>query len=130
MIVFQIFKSLPSGAYNAQDRTWNFALSDHDRLMSQVQPLEPRVIIQPLPKWVIRTFSRPFSEEQEADLRELSERLEPTLERGLMPFQKDGVAFALRRQVKILFGTFIRSLIDSFALDNFRDESILPMIWD
>ncbi|TRY72759.1 hypothetical protein TCAL_00987 [Tigriopus californicus] len=100
--LIQIFKTLPSGAYNAQDRTWHFDLSDHDRLISQVQPLRPQVQVDPLPKCVIQTFTRPApSIESETEAEELTQRLEPTLEQGLMPFQKAGVAFALRRQGRV-----------------------------
>merc|ERR1719369_2393075 len=54
--LIQTFKSIESGQYNAQKKTWNFNILDHDRLIQQIKPLQSEVNICPLPHWTLQTF--------------------------------------------------------------------------
>ena len=105
-----IFKTITSSQYNASDRTWSFSLKDHNNLARNLRPLQPEVQLDPLPRWVLETFncnnnntkieiSNPNdSINQDTDNPEV----EPCLWDNLMPFQRDGVRYALERNGRIL----------------------------
>ena len=119
--VIGIFKQSKSGQYNAQDRNWHFKISEHDELLAKLKPLMVKNIalvlscfhdfydfqqkinlgIEPLPKWILETFSKfklkliPDEDINWCDI-------EPTLAECLMPFQRDGVMYALKRNGRIL----------------------------
>lgn len=85
-------------------RKWSFLLEDYKRLMEALGAI-PSVEIEPLPRGVIQVFSALFegsqtwtSEVPEADLSSI----DPSLTRRLMPFQRDGVNFAVSKDGRLL----------------------------
>lgn len=96
-----VFKSISSGRYNASDRTWSFHIDDHDELLKKLRPLLPDLSVEGLPKWIMETFSAKKSTlklvtEDEED------QVEPDLWQALMPFQREGVRYALKRRGRVL----------------------------
>lgn len=81
----------------ACDRLWTFAISDHDKLMVELQKLKDDLAVNPLPKWILRAFSKPQAHETFSDSRSLRSVVEPSLLDALMPFQREGIEFALKR---------------------------------
>uniref|UniRef100_A0A8C8G808 SWI/SNF-related matrix-associated actin-dependent regulator of chromatin subfamily A-like protein 1 n=1 Tax=Oncorhynchus tshawytscha TaxID=74940 RepID=A0A8C8G808_ONCTS len=102
--VIAAFKQMPSKNYDMKTRKWSFLLEDYKRLMDALGAI-PSVEIEPLPRGVIQVFSALFegsqtwpSEVPEADLSSI----DPSLTRRLMPFQRDGVNFAVSKDGRLL----------------------------
>uniref|UniRef100_A0A8C2K0P9 SWI/SNF-related matrix-associated actin-dependent regulator of chromatin subfamily A-like protein 1 n=1 Tax=Cyprinus carpio TaxID=7962 RepID=A0A8C2K0P9_CYPCA len=102
--VIAIFKKMPSKNYDMKTRKWNFLLEDYGKLMAELSEL-PAVEMEPLPPAVLQSFSAQFEKSEsrapvppEADLS----HVDPQLTRSLMPFQRDGVNFAVSREGRLL----------------------------
>ena len=100
--VIDLFKQCKSAAYNAQKRMWNFKLSEHDDLMKKVRPLQKsdNIHFEALPRWIVSTFKNFTSnlpQEQEVDFS----LVEETIANALMPFQREGVIYALQRKGRV-----------------------------
>lgn len=102
--VIGIFKQMPSKCYDMKSRKWSFLLEDYGKLMASLSKLSA-VEIEPFPLAVIQSFSAQFEESgsrpappPEADLS----GVDPELTRSLMPFQRDGVNFAVSRDGRLL----------------------------
>ena len=102
-----LFKTMPSSRYNAAERTWSFALKDHNELARVLRPLHPEVQLDPLPRWVLATFgtidvkSSKVPGSHNSNDKNVSinhdpdgPNVEPCLWDNLMPLQKDGVRYA------------------------------------
>ena len=102
--VIQVFKQCQTGQYNAKDRLWTFKVEEHDSLLHKLRPLKKslNVHIEALPKWILETFVKSFHQSlvpvKDLDLR----RIESSVLDVLMPFQREGVVYALRRSGRIL----------------------------
>ena len=80
-------------------------MADHSRLASSVAALRPDFVLEGLPRVVLDVFGERGEAERcrrRASLpREVMEQfVGEALRDGLMPFQKEGVEFALKRQVR------------------------------
>ncbi|PSN48342.1 SWI/SNF-related matrix-associated actin-dependent regulator of chromatin subfamily A-like protein 1 [Blattella germanica] len=54
--LIDIFKSIPSRAYDPKEKTWNFALSDYNLVLKKAQQLKGAVSISELPSYVLKPF--------------------------------------------------------------------------
>uniref|UniRef100_A0AAX7SJX7 SWI/SNF-related matrix-associated actin-dependent regulator of chromatin subfamily A-like protein 1 n=1 Tax=Astatotilapia calliptera TaxID=8154 RepID=A0AAX7SJX7_ASTCA len=95
--VIAAFKQMPTKNYDMKTRKWNFSLEDYKRLTA--------VEVEPLPRAIIQAFSARFDGTEarilnvpEADLSSI----DPSLTRSLMPFQREGVNFAVSKQGRLL----------------------------
>ena len=100
--VIDLFKQCNGAAYNAKKRTWNFPLSEHDDLMKKVRPLQSseNIHFEALPRWIVSTFKNFTSnlpKEHEVDYS----LVEETIAEALMPFQREGVIYALQRKGRV-----------------------------
>ncbi|XP_052004025.1 SWI/SNF-related matrix-associated actin-dependent regulator of chromatin subfamily A-like protein 1 [Xyrauchen texanus] len=102
--VIGIFKQMPSKCYDMKTRKWSFLLEDYGKLMFGLSEL-PAVETEPLPQAVLQSFATQFEKTEskpavppEADLSSI----DPQLTRSLMPFQRDGVNFAVSRDGRLL----------------------------
>ncbi|KAK9968980.1 hypothetical protein ABG768_027197 [Culter alburnus] len=102
--VIGIFKQMPSRCYDMKTRKWTFLLEDYGKLMADLNELSS-VEIEPLPHAVLQSFCAQFEKSEsgapvppEADLS----HVDPQLTRSLMPFQRDGVNFAVSREGRLL----------------------------
>ncbi|XP_071448484.1 SWI/SNF-related matrix-associated actin-dependent regulator of chromatin subfamily A-like protein 1 [Hetaerina americana] len=98
--LINVFKSIPSSAYDPNSKNWNFSLSDHGKLMSLVSSMKGEVSVSPLPKMVLETFLNP-SNRIELQSINLS-KIDPVLTDALMPFQVEGVRFGISRNGRCL----------------------------
>ncbi|XP_048341561.1 SWI/SNF-related matrix-associated actin-dependent regulator of chromatin subfamily A-like protein 1 [Sphaerodactylus townsendi] len=99
-----VFKQVNSRKYDMQTRKWNFLLEDYLNLIELVKSL-PDVEVEPLPKPIIQTFAAQFEKSfpktadiPEADLSDV----DPKVVASLMPFQREGVNFAISREGRLL----------------------------
>ncbi|XP_054827909.1 SWI/SNF-related matrix-associated actin-dependent regulator of chromatin subfamily A-like protein 1 isoform X2 [Eublepharis macularius] len=99
-----VFKQVNSRNYDMKTRKWSFLLEDYLNLMELVKSL-PDVEVEPLPKPIIQTFAAQFeksmpktSDIPEADLS----GVDPKVVASLMPFQREGVNFAISREGRLL----------------------------
>uniref|UniRef100_A0A8C3TED9 SWI/SNF-related matrix-associated actin-dependent regulator of chromatin subfamily A-like protein 1 n=1 Tax=Chelydra serpentina TaxID=8475 RepID=A0A8C3TED9_CHESE len=102
--MIEVFKQMNSRNYDMKTRKWSFLLEDYPRLMEAVQRLLS-VEVEPLPKPVIQAFSPQFGEPAlrvsdipEADLSAVDSKIVMSL----MPFQREGVNFAISREGRLL----------------------------
>ncbi|KAG8198721.1 hypothetical protein JTE90_023489 [Oedothorax gibbosus] len=98
--LIEVFKSIPNRLYDMQTKKWNFPVKDHDKLISLVKPLHSEVILAPLPKVILNVFkSAPATRTiEDVDLS----RLDPFMLKTLLPFQKEGVQFAVKHNGRVL----------------------------
>nr|XP_055071206.1 SWI/SNF-related matrix-associated actin-dependent regulator of chromatin subfamily A-like protein 1 isoform X2 [Misgurnus anguillicaudatus] len=102
--VIGIFKQMPSKCYDMNTRKWSFLLEDYGKLMSHLNQLSS-VEIEPLPHAVIQSFSSQFEKsESRPDVPPVADLsgVDPKLTHSLMPFQRDGVNFAVSRDGRLL----------------------------
>ncbi|PKU46583.1 swi snf-related matrix-associated actin-dependent regulator of chromatin subfamily a-like protein 1 [Limosa lapponica baueri] len=101
--VIGVFKRMDSRNYDMNTRKWNFLLEDYPKLMEVLQSLVS-VEVEPLPEAVIKTFAaqiqRSTSETDvpDADLSVVDSEIVTSL----MPFQREGVNFAISRNGRLL----------------------------
>uniref|UniRef100_A0A3Q4MWS3 SWI/SNF-related matrix-associated actin-dependent regulator of chromatin subfamily A-like protein 1 n=1 Tax=Neolamprologus brichardi TaxID=32507 RepID=A0A3Q4MWS3_NEOBR len=102
--VIAAFKQMPTKNYDMKTRKWNFSLEDYKRLMDLLSGIAA-VEVEPLPRAIIQAFSARFDGTEarilnvpEADLSSI----DPSLTRSLMPFQSEGVNFAVSKQGRLL----------------------------
>ncbi|XP_037542322.1 SWI/SNF-related matrix-associated actin-dependent regulator of chromatin subfamily A-like protein 1 [Nematolebias whitei] len=102
--VIAVFKQMPTKNYDVATRKWSFALEDYKNLMDRLRGIAA-VEVEPLPRAVIQAFSASFDGTgarslavSEADLS----NIDPSLTSSLMPFQREGVNFAVSKQGRLL----------------------------
>ncbi|XP_044222028.1 SWI/SNF-related matrix-associated actin-dependent regulator of chromatin subfamily A-like protein 1 [Thunnus albacares] len=102
--VIAAFKQMPTKSYDMKTRKWSFSLEDYKRLMDLLGGIAA-VEVEPLPRAIIQAFSASFDgprarsvDVPEADLSSI----EPKLTCSLMPFQREGVNFAVSKQGRLL----------------------------
>ncbi|XP_077583808.1 SWI/SNF-related matrix-associated actin-dependent regulator of chromatin subfamily A-like protein 1 isoform X1 [Stigmatopora nigra] len=101
--IIEAFKQMPSKAYDMNTRTWSFSLEDYLRLMERLSGIAG-VEVEPLPRAIVQAFSANFEgppaklDVPEADLS----CVDPVITSSLMPFQMEGVNFAVSKQGRLL----------------------------
>ncbi|NXG47178.1 SMAL1 protein, partial [Psilopogon haemacephalus] len=101
--VIGVFKQLSSRNYDVNTRKWNFLLEDYPKLMETLQSLLS-VEVEPLPEAVIQTFAAQIqkstsqTDTPDADLSVVDSKIVSSL----MPFQREGVNFAILRNGRLL----------------------------
>ncbi|NWU99127.1 SMAL1 protein, partial [Upupa epops] len=101
--VIGVFKQMDSRNYDMNTRKWNFLLQDYPKLMEMLQSFAS-VEVEPLPEAVIHTFAAQIQRSTsqtdipEADLSIVDSKIVTSL----MPFQREGVNFAILRNGRLL----------------------------
>ncbi|XP_009994542.1 PREDICTED: SWI/SNF-related matrix-associated actin-dependent regulator of chromatin subfamily A-like protein 1 [Chaetura pelagica] len=101
--VIGMFKQMDSRNYDMNTRKWSFLLQDYPKLMKVLQSLVS-VEVEPLPAAVIQTFAAQIqgstseTEIPDADLSVVDSKIVTSL----MPFQREGVNFAIFRNGRLL----------------------------
>ncbi|XP_075009041.1 SWI/SNF-related matrix-associated actin-dependent regulator of chromatin subfamily A-like protein 1 isoform X2 [Calonectris borealis] len=101
--VIGAFKQMGSRNYDMNTRKWNFLLEDYPKLMEVLQSLVS-VEVEPLPEAVIQTFAAQIqrstsqTDVPDADLSVVDSKIVTSL----MPFQREGVNFAILRNGRLL----------------------------
>ncbi|KAM9850478.1 SWI/SNF-related matrix-associated actin-dependent regulator of chromatin subfamily A-like protein 1 [Aulostomus maculatus] len=102
--VIAAFKQMPTKCYDMKTKKWSFSLEDYRRLMELLGGIAA-VEVEPLPRAIIQAFSARFEGPQarsldvpEADLSSI----DSSITSSLMPFQKEGVNFAVFKQGRLL----------------------------
>ncbi|XP_010120798.1 PREDICTED: SWI/SNF-related matrix-associated actin-dependent regulator of chromatin subfamily A-like protein 1 [Chlamydotis macqueenii] len=101
--VIGVFKQMDSRNYDMNTRKWNFLLEDYPKLMEVLQSLAS-VEVEPLPEAVIQTFAAQIrrstsqTDIPDADLSVVDSKIVTSL----MPFQREGVNFAILRNGRLL----------------------------
>ncbi|KAM4730927.1 SWI/SNF-related matrix-associated actin-dependent regulator of chromatin subfamily A-like protein 1 [Anableps anableps] len=102
--VIAAFKQMPTKNYDMATRKWSFSLEDYRQLMDLLSGIAG-VEVEPLPRAVIQAFAARFdgTEAKSLDVPEADlSSIDPTLTSSLMPFQKEGVNFAVSKQGRLL----------------------------
>ncbi|XP_061696706.1 SWI/SNF-related matrix-associated actin-dependent regulator of chromatin subfamily A-like protein 1 [Syngnathoides biaculeatus] len=102
--VIAAFKQMPTKIYDMKTRKWSFSLQDYKRLMGLLGGIAT-VEVEPLPRAVVQAFAANFEGPQaknsdipEADLS----CVDPAIISSLMPFQMEGVSYAVSKQGRLL----------------------------
>ncbi|XP_072324452.1 SWI/SNF-related matrix-associated actin-dependent regulator of chromatin subfamily A-like protein 1 isoform X3 [Scyliorhinus torazame] len=102
--VLKVFKQAESRHYNMKTRKWSFLLEDYRQLFGALSRITA-VQIEPFPRGVLEIFLSQFEkscpeppEIPEADLSSVDSKLV----HSLMPFQREGVNFAISRGGRLL----------------------------
>uniref|UniRef100_A0AAQ5ZQL5 SWI/SNF-related matrix-associated actin-dependent regulator of chromatin subfamily A-like protein 1 n=1 Tax=Amphiprion ocellaris TaxID=80972 RepID=A0AAQ5ZQL5_AMPOC len=102
--VIAAFKQMPTKNYgkNMKTRKWSFSLEDYKMdLLSGIAAVE----VEPLPRAIIQAFSASFdgTEARSLDVPEADlSSIDSSLTCSLMPFQREGVNFAVFKQGRLL----------------------------
>ncbi|XP_029460978.1 SWI/SNF-related matrix-associated actin-dependent regulator of chromatin subfamily A-like protein 1 isoform X2 [Rhinatrema bivittatum] len=98
------FKQMSSRNYDMKTRKWSFLLEEYQRLSETLRGF-PSLEVEPLPKAVIHTFAAQF-ESTSAHLADIPDAelsmVDSKLVNSLMPFQREGVNFAVSREGRLL----------------------------
>ncbi|KAK1902864.1 SWI/SNF-related matrix-associated actin-dependent regulator of chromatin subfamily A-like [Dissostichus eleginoides] len=97
-------KQMPTKSYDLKTKKWSFSLADYKRLLDVLSGIAA-VEVEPLPRAIVQAFSARFDgtdarslDVPEADLSSI----DPSLTCSLMPFQREGVNFAVSKQGRLL----------------------------
>uniref|UniRef100_A0A665WW78 SWI/SNF-related matrix-associated actin-dependent regulator of chromatin subfamily A-like protein 1 n=1 Tax=Echeneis naucrates TaxID=173247 RepID=A0A665WW78_ECHNA len=99
--VIAAFKQMPTKNYDMKTRKWSFSLEDYRRLSDGIAAVE----VEPLPRAVIQAFSARFdgTEARSLDVPKADlSGIDLSLTRSLMPFQREGVNFAVSKEGRLL----------------------------
>ncbi|XP_034430131.1 SWI/SNF-related matrix-associated actin-dependent regulator of chromatin subfamily A-like protein 1 [Hippoglossus hippoglossus] len=102
--VIAAFKQMPTNSYDMKTRKWSFSLEDFKKLMDLLGGIAA-VEVEPLPRAVIQAFSASFdgTEARSLDVPKADlSAIEPSLTHSLMPFQREGVNFAVFKEGRLL----------------------------
>ncbi|XP_022051842.1 SWI/SNF-related matrix-associated actin-dependent regulator of chromatin subfamily A-like protein 1 isoform X2 [Acanthochromis polyacanthus] len=102
--VIAAFKQMPTKNYDMKTRKWSFSLEDYKSLMDLLSGIAA-VEVEPLPRAIIQAFSARFdgTEARSLDVPEADlSSIDPSLTCSLMPFQREGVNFAVFKQGRLL----------------------------
>lgn len=102
--VIAAFKQMPTKNYDMKTRKWSFSLEDYKRLMDLLSGIAA-VEVEPLPRAIVQAFSARFdgTEARSLDVPEADlSSIDPSLTHNLMPFQREGVNFAVSKQGRLL----------------------------
>ncbi|NXU47291.1 SMAL1 protein, partial [Turnix velox] len=101
--VIGVFKQMDSRNYDMNTRKWNFLLEDYPKLMKVLLDL-PSVEVEPLPEAVITTFAAQIQRStSETDIPDADiSVVDSELVTSLMPFQREGVNFAISKNGRLL----------------------------
>ncbi|KAG1671657.1 SWI/SNF-related matrix-associated actin-dependent regulator of chromatin subfamily A-like protein 1 [Nymphon striatum] len=97
-VLQEIFKTIPSRAYDVKTKKWNFHINDLDQLLKAVKPLQPAVAFGGVPTFVFQLLKATYDEQDYSLLDSIS----PSVRNALLPFQADGVRFGISRQGRVL----------------------------
>uniref|UniRef100_A0A663DUG3 SWI/SNF-related matrix-associated actin-dependent regulator of chromatin subfamily A-like protein 1 n=1 Tax=Aquila chrysaetos chrysaetos TaxID=223781 RepID=A0A663DUG3_AQUCH len=98
--VIGVFRQMDSRNYDMNTRKWNFLLEDYPKLSEYLVSVE----VEPLPEAVIQTFAAQIQRSTsqidvpDADLSVVDSKIVTSL----MPFQREGVNFAILRNGRLL----------------------------
>uniref|UniRef100_A0A8B9GL70 SWI/SNF-related matrix-associated actin-dependent regulator of chromatin subfamily A-like protein 1 n=1 Tax=Amazona collaria TaxID=241587 RepID=A0A8B9GL70_9PSIT len=98
--VIGVFKQMGSRNYDINTKKWNFLLEEYPRLSEYLVSVE----VEPLPEAVIRAFAAQIqrsasqTDVPDADLSVVDSKIV----KSLMPFQREGVNFAILRNGRLL----------------------------
>ncbi|XP_020806020.1 SWI/SNF-related matrix-associated actin-dependent regulator of chromatin subfamily A-like protein 1 [Drosophila serrata] len=93
-----VFKNMPTKSYDSNSRIWNFDLTDYQALQLHAADLKPSVHVNGVPKKVLDLCQQPPVDSE----RSVLASIEPKLAEKLMPFQQDGVCFAIAQKGRIM----------------------------
>ncbi|XP_004524825.1 SWI/SNF-related matrix-associated actin-dependent regulator of chromatin subfamily A-like protein 1 [Ceratitis capitata] len=96
--LIDVFKSIPSKYYDNNKHIWSFGLKDYELLQERVSGMYPDVVIGTIPKSVISLCRAPAVETDRSCLASI----EPKLAQKLMPFQQEGVCFAIANHGRLM----------------------------
>ncbi|XP_057708938.1 SWI/SNF-related matrix-associated actin-dependent regulator of chromatin subfamily A-like protein 1 [Corythoichthys intestinalis] len=102
--VIAAFKQMPSKTYDMKTRKWNFSLEDYKSLMELLSGIAA-VEVEPLPRAIVQAFSASFeglpAKKLDVPVADLS-CVDPMITSSLMPFQMEGVNYAVSKQGRLL----------------------------
>lgn len=106
--VINIFKEMKTRSYNPQSREWSFHVSEHDELVSRLGKCS-NVSVKALPATFLKALRELESQSSAVSsemvtLEQIWQALPPDLLAGLLPFQREGIAFAIRHGGRALIG--------------------------
>lgn len=100
-----LFKQMESRNYDPKTRKWNFLLEEHNKLIARSRELK-QVQLDPLPKTVTLAFASQLektSPQLKADVPEADlSGVDAKLVSNLLPFQREGVSFAISKRGRLL----------------------------
>eukprot|EP00960_Hanusia_phi_P077758 768738-Hanusia_phi.AAC.5 len=100
--VINVFKEVKTRNYNPQTREWSFHVSDHDELVSKLSKCD-HVSVKSLPASFLKALNSTASHDNVTP-ELIWQALPPDLLAGLLPFQREGIAFAIRHGGRALIG--------------------------
>ncbi|XP_041506010.1 SWI/SNF-related matrix-associated actin-dependent regulator of chromatin subfamily A-like protein 1 [Microtus oregoni] len=100
-----LFKQMDSRNYDVKTRKWSFLLEEHNKLITKSRDLQ-QVKLEPLPKTVTLAFASQLEKtslKAKADIPEADlSGVDAKLVSNLMPFQREGVSFAISKRGRLL----------------------------
>ncbi|XP_051010070.1 SWI/SNF-related matrix-associated actin-dependent regulator of chromatin subfamily A-like protein 1 isoform X1 [Acomys russatus] len=104
-VLIALFKQMDSKIYDVKTRKWNFLLEEHNKLIARSRDL-PQVKLEPLPKTVTLAFASQLEKTSlnpKADVPDVDlSGVDAKLVANLMPFQREGVSFAISKRGRLL----------------------------
>ncbi|KAL1770599.1 SWI SNF-related matrix-associated actin-dependent regulator of chromatin subfamily A 1 [Sigmodon hispidus] len=100
-----LFKQMDSRIYDVKTRKWSFLLEEHNKLITKSRELR-QVHLEALPKTVTLAFASQLEKTSlnaKADVPEVDlSGVDAKLVSNLMPFQREGVSFAISKRGRLL----------------------------
>ncbi|XP_008553472.1 SWI/SNF-related matrix-associated actin-dependent regulator of chromatin subfamily A-like protein 1 [Microplitis demolitor] len=89
-------KTFKTRVYDQQRKLWSFDITEYNDFLKGLKDSAPQVQLAGLPQYVYRVFKNNASIKPEITEPDLS-RIDPKLMETLMPFQREGVCFGIKK---------------------------------
>ncbi|XP_064401335.1 SWI/SNF-related matrix-associated actin-dependent regulator of chromatin subfamily A-like protein 1 isoform X1 [Halichondria panicea] len=106
--LIEIFKKMPTRAYNTKTSLWSFGIEDYNSLVKAIQSSCKHVELDLIPRPVVNLFlsqlqaqSHSIQAKSHSSVIDWS-RIETKLSTALMEFQKEGVEYSIKRDGRVL----------------------------
>ncbi|XP_034945253.1 SWI/SNF-related matrix-associated actin-dependent regulator of chromatin subfamily A-like protein 1 isoform X2 [Chelonus insularis] len=94
--LIDFIKKYPSRSYNAQTKLWSFSITEYEKIMTEIKSNISNVSLVGIPNFVIKTFLKQKSSDSKDQEIDFS-CIDKTLTNILMPFQKEGISYAIKK---------------------------------
>jgi SWI/SNF-related matrix-associated actin-dependent regulator 1 of chromatin subfamily A len=128
----ELFKSMKTKRYEPIQKRWSFELKEYEELINAIiKKFNRSILISPLPKIIREIFKEhmsgniPHRIDPKIDLELLKTKLDPNISKNLLPFQVEGICFAIQQQGRLLLADDmgLGKTVQGLAIANFyKDE--------
>lgn len=97
--LIKLFQKFPTKQYEPNTKYWNFHLDEYSNFLNEIGTVfGTRIIVSRIPSFVLQAFRTNLRKKSEEKSIELDGRIDDKLLSKLMPFQREGIIYGIKKQ--------------------------------